>query len=36
MLSTAREAIARARAAIPKWFGRLPRAPLVVNPTGVS
>jgi len=32
MLSTAREAIARARAAIPKWFGRLPRAPLVVEP----
>jgi len=32
MLNTARGALARARAAIPRWFGRLPRAPVVVEP----
>ena len=32
MLDYARAAFDRARAAMPKWFGRLPRAPLVVEP----
>jgi len=32
MLNKAREALERARAAIPRWFGRLPRAPVVVEP----
>jgi len=32
MLEGAREALARARGAIPRWFGRLPRAPVVVEP----
>ena len=32
MLQTARDALARAEAAMPKWFGRLPRAPVVVEP----
>ena len=32
MLSTARDALGRARTAIPKWFGRLARAPIVVEP----
>jgi uncharacterized protein (DUF885 family) len=32
MLARAREAVERARAAIPRWFGRLPRAPVVVEP----
>src|SRR5437667_382385 len=31
MLARARDALERARAAIPKWFGRLPRAPVVVE-----
>lgn len=31
MLTRARNAIARARAALPRWFGRLPRAALVVE-----
>ena len=31
MLSQARSALARARAATPRWFGRLPRAPVVVE-----
>jgi uncharacterized protein (DUF885 family) len=32
MLQTARDALQRAQAAMPKWFGRLPRAPVVVEP----
>lgn len=32
MLETARDALARARIAMPRWFGRLPRAPVVVEP----
>ncbi|HJS42279.1 MAG TPA: DUF885 domain-containing protein [Gemmatimonadales bacterium] len=32
MLDHARETIDRARVAMPKWFGRLPRAPVVVEP----
>jgi len=32
MLEQARNALARARRAIPQWFGRLPRAPVVVEP----
>ncbi|HEY7195353.1 MAG TPA: DUF885 domain-containing protein [Gemmatimonadales bacterium] len=32
MLEQARNALARARRAIPRWFGRLPRAPVVVEP----
>src|SRR5712671_1722315 len=32
MLTRAREALARARGAIPRWFSRLPRAPVVVEP----
>ena len=32
MLAGARDAVARARSAIPKYFGRLPRAPVVVEP----
>lgn len=31
MLGRAREALERARAAMPRWFGRLPRAPVVVE-----
>ena len=31
MLARARDALERARATIPKWFGRLPRAPVVVE-----
>ena len=32
MLQRARDGLERARAAIPRWFGRLPRAPVVVEP----
>ena len=32
MLERATDALARARAIIPRWFGRLPRAPVVVEP----
>ena len=32
MLARARETLERARSAIPRWFGRLPRAPVVVEP----
>ncbi|MFN2570565.1 MAG: DUF885 family protein [Gemmatimonadales bacterium] len=32
MLTQARNALARARNATPHWFGRLPRAPVVVEP----
>ena len=32
MLETARAALARAQFVIPRWFGRLPRAPVVVEP----
>ncbi len=32
MLASARGAVARARAAMPGWFGRLPRAEVVVEP----
>ena len=32
MLGRARETLERARRAIPRWFGRLPRAPVVVEP----
>jgi len=32
MLERARETLERARRAIPRWFGRLPRAPVVVEP----
>jgi uncharacterized protein (DUF885 family) len=32
MLETARDALARAQTAMPRWFGRLPRAPVVVEP----
>jgi uncharacterized protein (DUF885 family) len=32
MLAGARDAVARARSAIPRYFGRLPRAPVVVEP----
>jgi uncharacterized protein (DUF885 family) len=32
MLSQARSALVRARNATPRWFGRLPRAPVVVEP----
>jgi len=32
MLGRARAALERARRAIPRWFGRLPRAPVVVEP----
>jgi uncharacterized protein (DUF885 family) len=32
MLARARETLERARGAIPRWFGRLPRAPVVVEP----
>jgi uncharacterized protein (DUF885 family) len=32
MLARARETLERARRAIPRWFGRLPRAPVVVEP----
>ena len=32
MLQTARAALQRAQAAMPNWFGRLPRAPVVVEP----
>lgn len=31
MLQSARDALQRARAAMPRWFGRLPRAPIVVE-----
>ena len=32
MLERARDALARARVVIPRWFGRVPRAPIVVAP----
>jgi uncharacterized protein (DUF885 family) len=32
MLTAARDAVRRATAALPAWFGRLPRAPVVVEP----
>jgi uncharacterized protein (DUF885 family) len=32
VLDTANAALARARAALPKWFGRLPRAEMIVDP----
>jgi uncharacterized protein (DUF885 family) len=32
MLAQARSALQRANAAMPRWFGRLPRAPVVVEP----
>ena len=32
MLARARDAVTRARSAIPRYFGRLPRAPVVVEP----
>jgi uncharacterized protein (DUF885 family) len=32
MLARARDAVERARAAMPRWFSRLPRAPVVVEP----
>ena len=32
MLARARDALARARDSTPRWFGRLPRAPVVVQP----
>ncbi|HWC74356.1 MAG TPA: DUF885 domain-containing protein, partial [Gemmatimonadales bacterium] len=32
MLAAARAAVQRARHAMPQWFGRLPRAPVVVEP----
>jgi len=32
MLARARDAVARGRSAIPRYFGRLPRAPVVVEP----
>jgi len=32
MLGRARETLERARRAMPRWFGRLPRAPVVVEP----
>jgi uncharacterized protein (DUF885 family) len=32
LIRTAEQAIARARAAIPRWFGRLPKANLIVDP----
>jgi uncharacterized protein (DUF885 family) len=32
MLERARAALARARAVIPRWFGRVPNAPIVVEP----
>ena len=32
MLARARDALGRAQGAIPRWFGRLPRAPVVVEP----
>ncbi|HET6837819.1 MAG TPA: DUF885 domain-containing protein [Gemmatimonadales bacterium] len=32
LITTAERAIERARAAMPKWFGRLPRAQIVVDP----
>ena len=32
MLGRARETLERARRAIPRWFGRVPRAPVVVEP----
>lgn len=32
MLDRARAALERARAAIPRWFGRVPHAPIVVEP----
>jgi uncharacterized protein (DUF885 family) len=32
MLEQARDALARARRVIPRWFGRVPRAPVVVEP----
>jgi uncharacterized protein (DUF885 family) len=32
LISTAERAIARAKAAMPKWFGRLPKADVIVDP----
>ncbi|MBA3893081.1 MAG: DUF885 domain-containing protein [Gemmatimonadales bacterium] len=32
VLDTAEAAVARARAALPRWFGRLPRAAMVIDP----
>jgi uncharacterized protein (DUF885 family) len=32
VLDTARAALARAKAALPRWFGRLPRAEMIVDP----
>lgn len=32
VVDSAEAAVARARAALPRWFGRLPRAPMVVDP----
>jgi uncharacterized protein (DUF885 family) len=32
VLDTAKAALARARAALPRWFGRLPRAEMIVDP----
>lgn len=32
MLETARDALRRARTVMPRWFGRTPRAPVVVEP----
>jgi uncharacterized protein (DUF885 family) len=32
LIRTAEQAIARAKAAMPRWFGRLPRATMVVDP----
>ena len=32
VLDTANAALARARAALPRWFGRLPRAEMIVDP----
>ncbi|CAN5834246.1 hypothetical protein BH24GEM1_BH24GEM1_27230 [soil metagenome] len=32
VLDTAEAALARARAALPRWFGRLPRAAMVIDP----
>jgi len=32
LIRTAEQAVARAKAAMPKWFGRLPRADVIVDP----
>ncbi|HEY8548619.1 MAG TPA: DUF885 domain-containing protein [Vicinamibacterales bacterium] len=32
LIATAEAAIERARAALPKWFGRIPKAPVIVEP----